>query len=169
MPVYIWEGRGRNNQIRKGEMEAASVQEARNNLSRQGIITVDKLKKKSKDLFENVAFLQPRVKQEDIIIFARQFSTMIDAGLPIIQCLDILQAQQDNATFKKMLKKINHGAVGIITQPVYDIENAKLLVELMENANNESEIEEPLTKWEFDQAIEGEERMIEISQWMFRR
>ena len=105
MPIFIWEGRGRQNQIRKGEMEAASAQEARNNLSRQGI-TVEKIKKKSKDLFADVAFLQPRVKQEDIIIFARQFSTMIDAGLPIIQCLDILQAQQDNTTFKKMLKKI---------------------------------------------------------------
>ena len=105
MPIFIWEGRGRNNQIRKGEMEAPSAQEARNNLSRQGI-TVEKIKKKPKDLFEDVAFLQPRVKQEDIIIFARQFATMIDAGLPIIQCFDILQAQQDNTTFKKMLKKI---------------------------------------------------------------
>lgn len=105
MPVYVWEGQGRNNQIRKGEMNAATVEEARNNLSRQGI-TPTKLKKKPKDLFENVAFLQPRVKEEDIIIFARQFSTMIDAGLPIIQCLEILQAQQDNTTFKKMLKNI---------------------------------------------------------------
>lgn len=105
MPVYVWEGRGRNNQIRKGEMNAATVEEARSNLSRQGI-TPTKLKKKPKDLFENVAFLQPRVKEEDIIIFARQFSTMIDAGLPIIQCLEILQAQQDNTTFKKMLKNI---------------------------------------------------------------
>lgn len=105
MPVYVWEGQGRNNQIRKGEMNAATVEEARSNLSRQGI-TPTKLKKKSKDLFENVAFLQPRVKEEDIIIFARQFSTMIDAGLPIIQCLEILQAQQDNTTFKKMLKNI---------------------------------------------------------------
>lgn len=105
MPVFVWEGRGRNNQIRKGEMNAATVEEARSNLSRQGI-TPTKLKKKPKDLFENIAFLQPKVKEEDIIIFARQFSTMIDAGLPIIQCLEILQAQQDNITFKKMLKNI---------------------------------------------------------------
>jgi type IV pilus assembly protein PilC len=51
-------------------------------------------------------FLQPKVKEKDIIIFARQFSTMIDAGLPIIQCMDILHSQQENATFKKMLKDI---------------------------------------------------------------
>ncbi len=105
MPIFKWEGRGRQNQVRKGEMEAASVQDARNNLSKQGI-TVEKIKKKPKDLFEDITFLQPKVKQEDVIIFARQFSTMIDAGLPIIQCLDILQAQQDNPTFKRMLKKI---------------------------------------------------------------
>ena len=105
MPVYVWEGRGKSNQIRKGEMDAASDQEVRNNLSRQGI-TTDKIKKKPKDLFADVAFFQPKVVMHDVIIFCRQFSTMIDAGLPIIQCLDILQAQQDNATFKKMLKEI---------------------------------------------------------------
>jgi len=109
MPVYVWEGKGKSGQIRKGEMEAASDQEVRNNLSRQGIIP-DKIKKKPKDIFENVAFLQPKVVTHDVIIFCRQFSTMIDAGLPIIQCLDILQAQQDNVTFKKMLKTIK-GAV----------------------------------------------------------
>lgn len=105
MPVYQWQGRARNNQATKGEMEAASDQEVRNRLQRQGI-TPDKVKKKPKDLFENVSFLQPKVKEQDVIVFARQFSTMIDAGLPIIQCLDILQAQQENKTFQKMLKDI---------------------------------------------------------------
>ncbi len=111
MPVYVWEGRGRSNQIRKGEMEAANEQEVRAILGRQGV-TPQKIKKKPKDLFENVAFLQPRVQHQDIIIFCRQFSTMIDAGLPIIQCLDILQAQQENATFKKMLKDIKMSVDG---------------------------------------------------------
>ncbi|MCU0598450.1 MAG: type II secretion system F family protein [Desulfobacterales bacterium] len=105
MPVFVWEGRVKGDQVRKGEMEAATEQEVRSNLTRQGV-TPTKVKKKPKDIFENLAFLQPRVKQEDIIIFCRQFSTMIDAGLPIIQCLDILQAQQENITFKKMLKDI---------------------------------------------------------------
>ncbi len=86
-------------------MEAASEAAVRANLTRMRI-SPTKIKKKPKDLFENVSFLQPKVKQHDIIIFARQFSTMIDAGLPIIQCLDILQAQQENSTFKKMLRKI---------------------------------------------------------------
>ncbi|RJP85905.1 MAG: type II secretion system F family protein [Desulfobacteraceae bacterium] len=105
MPVYVWEGKGRGGQVRKGEIEAANDQDVRNSLSRQGI-TPDKIKKKPQDVFANVAFMQPKVVMHDVIIFCRQFSTMIDAGLPIIQCLDILHAQQDNVTFKKMLKGI---------------------------------------------------------------
>jgi type IV pilus assembly protein PilC len=105
MPVYLWEGKNRNNQIQKGEMEAASEDAIRVHLNRIRIVPT-KIKKKPKDLFENIAFLQPKIKEKDVIVFARQFSTMIDAGLPIIQCLDILQAQQENATFKKMLKGI---------------------------------------------------------------
>jgi type IV pilus assembly protein PilC len=105
MPIYLWEGKNRNNIVQKGEMEASSEDLVRSNLNRLRI-TPTKIKKKPKDLFENVAFLQPNVTQRDVILFCRQFSTMIDAGLPIIQCMDILYAQQENATFKKMLKNI---------------------------------------------------------------
>jgi type IV pilus assembly protein PilC len=105
MPIYLWEGKNRNNVVQKGEMEAASDDVVRSNLNRLRI-TPTKIKKKPKDLFENVSFLQPNVTQKDVILFCRQFSTMIDAGLPIIQCMDILHAQQENATFKKMLKTI---------------------------------------------------------------
>jgi type IV pilus assembly protein PilC len=105
MPIYLWEGKNRNNIVQKGEMEASSDDLVRSNLNRLRI-TPTKIKKKPKDLFESVAFLQPKVTQRDVILFCRQFSTMIDAGLPIIQCMDILHAQQENATFKKMLKNI---------------------------------------------------------------
>ncbi len=105
MPVYQWVGKNKDNEVKKGELEAASEEAVKTQLSRQKI-TPTKIKPKPKDLFENVAFLQPKVKMHDIILFARQFSTMIDAGLPIIQCLDILFSQQANATFKKMLKEI---------------------------------------------------------------
>lgn len=111
MPVFLWEGKNRNNQIQKGELEAVNEEAVRAHLSRIRIAPT-KVKKKPKDLFENVAFLQPKVKEKDIIIFARQFSTMIDAGLPIIQCLDILQSQQENPTFKKMLKEIKDSVEG---------------------------------------------------------
>jgi type IV pilus assembly protein PilC len=105
MPVYLWEGKNRSNQIQKGQLEATSAEVVKAHLNRLRVIPT-KIKKKPKDLFENVSFLQPKIKEKDIIIFARQFSTMIDAGLPIIQCMDILQAQQGNVTFKKMLKDL---------------------------------------------------------------
>ena len=105
MPVYLWKGKDRHNKNKKGEMEAPSEDVVRSELARRKI-TSPKIKKKPKDLFENVSFMQPKVKGSDVIIFCRQFSTMIDAGLPIIQCLDILHAQNDNKTFKKMLKDV---------------------------------------------------------------
>ncbi len=111
MPVYQWVGKNRKSEVKKGELEAASQAAANAQLIRQQI-TPTKIKPKPKDLFENVAFLQPKVKERDIILFARQFSTMIDAGLPIIQCLDILFSQQANVTFKKMLKDIKESVEG---------------------------------------------------------
>ncbi len=111
MPVYQWVGKNRNNEVQKGELEAASEEAVKAQLTRQRIVPT-KVKKKPKDLFENVGFLQPKVKNRDVILFARQFSTMIDAGLPIIQCLDILYSQQANATFKKMLKEIKESVEG---------------------------------------------------------
>ena len=111
MPLYLWEGKDRKNQVQKGEMQATGEDVVRANLSRMKIVPT-KVKAKPKDLFENVAFLQPKVKQHDIIIFARQFSTMIDAGLPILQCLDILHSQQENKTFQKIIKQIKDSVEG---------------------------------------------------------
>ncbi len=105
MPVYLWRGKDRHNKKKKGEMEAPTEEAVNSELIRRKI-TQTKIKLKPKDIFENIAFMQPKVKQADIIIFCRQFSTMIDAGLPIIQCLDILYSQNENKTFKKILKEI---------------------------------------------------------------
>ncbi len=111
MPVFVWKGKDKNNKTKKGEIEAPTEDSVRAELIRIKI-TNFKIKPKPKDLFENIAFMQPKVTQADIILFCRQFSTMIDAGLPIIQCLDILQSQQDNVTFKKMLKEIKASVEG---------------------------------------------------------
>ncbi len=105
MPAFLWKGKNPKNRTVKGEMEAETVEQVRSNLVRRKI-TPTKIKPKPKDIFENIGFLQPKVKDADVIIFARQFSTMIDAGLPLLQCLDILHSQQENPTFKKVLKKI---------------------------------------------------------------
>lgn len=111
MPVYLWEGTNRDNKKQKGEMEVLSEDAVRTSLQRQRI-TPTKVKLKPKDIFENIAFMQPKVTTKDIMLFARQFSTMIDAGLPIIQCLDILMSQQENKTFKKILKEIKESVEG---------------------------------------------------------
>ncbi len=103
--IYEWKGKNPKGRKVKGEMEAESSDQVKQSLQRRKI-TLTKVKKKPKDLFENVKFLQPKVKEGEVIIFSRQFSTMIDAGLPLLQCLDILHSQQENPTFKKNLKMI---------------------------------------------------------------
>jgi type IV pilus assembly protein PilC len=105
MPVFLWKGVDRNGAAQKGEIEAQDEAGVRLQLRRMRI-KPDKIKQKPKDLFENVSFLQPKVQTTDVVVFARQFATMINAGLPLIQCLDILQSQQENKTFKSMLKDI---------------------------------------------------------------
>ena len=105
MPVFIWEGKTARGTIQKGETDAPSEKILRQILKAQNINT-SKVKQKPKDIFENVAFMQPRIKTKDIIVFTRQFSTMIDAGLPLIQGLDILANQEENRTFKKVLMQV---------------------------------------------------------------
>ncbi|MBU0544295.1 MAG: type II secretion system F family protein [Proteobacteria bacterium] len=114
MPIYQWTGKNRKGKIQKGEIEVSNEEAVKNRLNAQKITPI-KIKVKPKDLFENIAFLQPKVKEGDIILFARQFSTMIDAGLPIIQCIDILYAQQENKTFKIMLKRIKEAVESGLT------------------------------------------------------
>jgi len=103
--IFEWKGKNPKGRKVKGEIEAETSDQVKQNLQRRKI-TVTSVRKKPKDLFENIQFLQPKVKENDVIIFARQFSTMIDAGLPLLQCLEILHSQQENSTFKKNLKKI---------------------------------------------------------------
>ncbi len=103
--IFEWKGKNPKGRKIKGEMEAETPEQVRTSLERRKIAPT-RIRKKPKELFENVSFLQPKIKESDVIIFARQFSTMIDAGLPLLQCLDILYSQQENPTFKKQLKHI---------------------------------------------------------------
>ena len=105
MPVYKWIAETRKGKTLKGEIEAADEKIAEIQLKRRNL-TVKKLKVKPKDLFENVAFMQPKVTKKDLVIFTRQFSTMIDAGLPLVQGLTILSEQMENKTFKKILTTV---------------------------------------------------------------
>ena len=101
MSVFVWEGKLANGGIKKGEIEATDKAAAALILKRQRIIPT-KLKSKPKD----ISLFEKKVKTKEIVIFTRQFSTMINAGLPLVQCLDILSSQQPNPSFKKVTSQI---------------------------------------------------------------
>ncbi len=105
MPVYVWKGKNSYGEKRKGDIEAVNEAAALGQLKRLRIEN-PKIKEKPKVLFGNIAFFQPKVTGKDIVIFTRQMSTMIDAGLPLVQCLQILAKQQDNSTFKRVLTEV---------------------------------------------------------------
>ncbi|MCI5157094.1 MAG: type II secretion system F family protein [Candidatus Electrothrix sp. AUS1_2] len=105
MPVYVWKGVNTLGNKIKGEMEAGNEAAVLGQLKRLRIQN-PKVKEKPKDMFANVAFLQPKVTGKDVVIFTRQLSTMIDAGLPLVQSLQILSKQQENPTFKRALLEI---------------------------------------------------------------
>jgi len=111
MPTYIYAGRTRKGRVTKGQLDAADERIARIQLKRRNI-DVTKLKQKPKDLFESVSFLQPRVTAKDIVVFTRQFSTMIDAGLPLVQGLNMLTEQSQNKTFKRILSQVTRDVEG---------------------------------------------------------
>ncbi|MEA2114850.1 MAG: type II secretion system F family protein [Thermodesulfobacteriota bacterium] len=105
MPVYVWKGKNSYGEKRKGDIEAVNEAAALGQLKRLRIDN-PKIKEKPKDLFENIAIFKPKVTGKDIVIFTRQMSTMIDAGLPLVQCLQILAKQQENSTFKRVLTEV---------------------------------------------------------------
>jgi type IV pilus assembly protein PilC len=111
MPIFTYVGKSKRGRVLKGELEAVDERIARIQLKRKSI-EVTKLKKKPKDIFEGISFMKPKVTKKDLVIFTRQFSTMIDAGLPLVQGLNILAEQMENKTFKGMLKQITKDVEG---------------------------------------------------------
>jgi type IV pilus assembly protein PilC len=111
MPIYSYVAQTKKGRKLKGELEAADEKIALSQLKRRNL-TVSKIKPKPKDIFENVAFMQPKVTSKDIVVFTRQFSTMIDAGLPLVQGLTILAEQMENKTFRQILKEITKDVEG---------------------------------------------------------
>ncbi|MCX5850246.1 MAG: type II secretion system F family protein [Deltaproteobacteria bacterium] len=111
MPVFIWEAVTKKDEIKKGEMEAADEVTVRGLLRRQGFKTIE-VRKKPKDLAEYLPFLKERIKEKNVVVFCRVFSTMINAGLPLIQCLDLLAQQEQNKAFSKIIRSIKEDIEG---------------------------------------------------------
>jgi len=109
MPVYVYEGRDLTGQRISGEVDARDIQTVFNILKGRRIVPLpDKVREKNSGLNRELTIpgLGPRVSAKDVVVFTRQFATMIDSGLPIVQALEVLAKQHQNKTFKKILVKI---------------------------------------------------------------
>jgi type IV pilus assembly protein PilC len=102
MPAFVWKGKNRDGKAVSGE-RVADNKEAVMALLRREQILVSSVKEKGKELA--LPKLGGGVPAKELAIFVRQFSVMIDAGLPLVQCLEILGSQQENKTFAKILQQ----------------------------------------------------------------
>ncbi|MBI5050574.1 MAG: type II secretion system F family protein [Nitrospirae bacterium] len=107
--VFQWSGRTTKGTIQKGEFTANTKEEVITYLRRQNIIPTV-ITQKPKPLFK--LSLGAKVKDKDVVVFTRQFATMIDAGLPLVQALDILSKQTENKTLAKALGEIKTDVEG---------------------------------------------------------
>jgi len=105
MAKFMWEGRTKVGGTMTGEIEAPNESFVIAQLRRQQIVPV-KVSAKPRDLSFRIRGRGGRVSKKELAIFTRQFATMIDAGLPLVQCLDILGMQQENQGFKKVIIKV---------------------------------------------------------------
>jgi type IV pilus assembly protein PilC len=106
MPIYSWEGKNVAGKKVSGELDAKDVRAVFNILKAQKISpTASRIRLKGQGLEMEIKIpgFGPKVKGKDVVIFTRQFATMIDSGLPIVQALDILSKQADNKAFRKVL------------------------------------------------------------------
>src|ERR1700756_4582390 len=104
MPVFTFSGKSASGQKISGERTAATKEIVLQQLRKERI-TPGSVREKGKE-FSLPMFGSGKVKPKDIAIFFRQFSVMIDAGLPLVQCLEILAANQENQTFMKTLNGV---------------------------------------------------------------
>jgi len=111
MPIFVWKAETRKGDAKKGEMDAADEAAVKGQLRRQGYISIN-VKKKPRDLLEYIPFLKQKVSERDVVVFARIFATMINAGLPLIQCLDLLKKQEQNKTFAKVIGSVKEEIEG---------------------------------------------------------
>jgi type IV pilus assembly protein PilC len=108
MAEFAWEARARTGETRKGVMEADNEETVNNRLRQQQLAPV-KVKKKPREF--NIV-IGSGVEPKELVQFVRQFATMIDAGLPLVQCLDILSTQTPNKIFANALKDIKQTVEG---------------------------------------------------------
>jgi type IV pilus assembly protein PilC len=137
MPVFKWKGKNIRGQTIEGEIEADNKDSVELKLRAQGV-TPEKIKKKPKEI--EIGFLKQKVTLKDIVVFTRQLTTMIEAGLPLVQSLDILAKQNDNKTFKQMLEDIKVSVESGNTLSKAMEKHPKVFDELFVNMVNAAEV-----------------------------
>jgi len=108
MPKFNWEAKSKAGSAQKGVMEAANAAQVEAQLKRYGFTGVT-VKEAGKGLSMELKLPgggARKIETKDLVVFTRQFATMIDAGLPLVQCLDILSSQQENTSFREILVKV---------------------------------------------------------------
>ena len=104
LPIWVWEGKTRTGEFKRGETEAPDEAAVQQRLRAMALTNV-KIKKKPMSINIKLPGMS-NISNKDLVIFTRQFATMIDAGLPLVQCLDILASQLDNLAFREVLSKV---------------------------------------------------------------
>ncbi len=132
MAEFLWEAATIRGELRKGEIAAADESAVRGLLRRQGLKSIT-VKKKPKDLAELLRLRKKKVKEKEIVVFSRIFSTMINAGLPLIQCLDLLAQQEKNKTFAKVITSVKEDIEGGATLHEALKKNPKVFDDLFVN------------------------------------
>lgn len=105
MATFVWTGRTPKGTMQKGEVVAKNRDEVIALLRKQSIL-VTSVQQKMGEISISLPGFKGKVKEKDIVIFTRQLATMIDAGLPLVQCLEILSNQTDNKVFAKAIAEI---------------------------------------------------------------
>ncbi|MEQ1645732.1 MAG: type II secretion system F family protein [Pyrinomonadaceae bacterium] len=105
MPTFVFKGRNRLNELIAGEREAATQDELRALLRREQIV-LTQATEKGREISIPKLGRRKKVGAKELAVFTRQFSVMIDAGLPLVQCIDILGEQQQNPFFKDVLRQV---------------------------------------------------------------
>src|SRR2546421_12238683 len=111
MPTYAFKGRNRMNEVVSGE-RVADNREALRQVLRREQVTLTSVKEKGREIGIPKLSGRKKVKSKDLAVFTRQFSVMIDAGLPLVQCLDILGNQEENKNFAEVILQTRSAVEG---------------------------------------------------------
>jgi len=121
MPTFVFSARSITGEMQQGEVDLKDRDEVVGYLRKQRLVPL-KIEQKQGGFGALNALLAPSVSTRDIVIFTRQFATMINSGLPLVQSLDILSKQSENVTLRKVIEGV-----------LYDVESGQTLADAMRN------------------------------------